>query len=377
MLLLIGLNELIVNGMIDSRVNNNNNNNNRNNFNEGEEKINLNSIGDWGDKDVIDYKISKWITEKYVDGILMLGDNFYPIGVKNEYDVQFKNIFQNGFRDLENDDKKIDYYVIAGNHDYYGNVTAELAYAKNNKHWNFPSLYYTKMFKSKSSKVKVFVVATDSWGLNGGDTILSYNPETGKTYIRSESILEEKVASGDVLPSVAELLKRKYTTQPKGLRSERKFDEVQYKWIEDQLSSDEAQSADWLIVLGHFPIYSCSKNEHGDTEHLIQRLLPLFEKYNVDAYLTGHDHILQHSKVGDINYFGSGAGGKKHKEIDSNHIGFISATTDTFGYMEHEFTSSYFSTTIFANIEGEKKQTHHYVIPKKTSRTKIIISETK
>ena len=48
----------------------------------------------------------------------------------------------------------------------------------------------------------------------------------------------------------------------------------------------------WLIVVGHYPIYS--SGEHGDISELKEYLLPLLLKYNVHAYFCGHDHISEH-----------------------------------------------------------------------------------
>lgn len=45
------------------------------------------------------------------------------------------------------------------------------------------------------------------------------------------------------------------------------------------------QTLKWLIVFGHYPIYSFG--EHGDTDELVQVLEPLFLKYNVSAYFCG------------------------------------------------------------------------------------------
>jgi hypothetical protein len=50
-------------------------------------------------------------------------------------------------------------------------------------------------------------------------------------------------------------------------------------------------SAPYLIVSGHFPVYSVA--EHGPTQCLVDRLRPLLHQYNATTYLCGHDHNLQ------------------------------------------------------------------------------------
>ena len=47
---------------------------------------------------------------------------------------------------------------------------------------------------------------------------------------------------------------------------------------------------------------------HGCTYELLEEVRPLLQKYNVDAYLSGHDHSLQHLAQNGVNYFVTGAG---------------------------------------------------------------------
>lgn len=55
------------------------------------------------------------------------------------------------------------------------------------------------------------------------------------------------------------------------------------------------KNVQWLLVFGHYPIFS--RGEHGDTDELVDLLEPLFLKYNVSAYFCGHDHITEHRKL--------------------------------------------------------------------------------
>ena len=48
--------------------------------------------------------------------------------------------------------------------------------------------------------------------------------------------------------------------------------------------------------------------EHGPTDTLVQKLKPLLEKYNVTAYMCGHDHNLQHITDSGVQYYVTGAG---------------------------------------------------------------------
>lgn len=60
---------------------------------------------------------------------------------------------------------------------------------------------------------------------------------------------------------------------------------IQTQWLESILSNNEQP---WTVVTMHYPIYSTKFGR--DNEELRVALQPLFEKYNVDIVLTGHDH---------------------------------------------------------------------------------------
>lgn len=66
----------------------------------------------------------------------------------------------------------------------------------------------------------------------------------------------------------------------------------QLQYIESELQKAAIDQPSWLIVAGHYPVFSAG--EHGDTNELKTYLLPLLQKYNVDAYMCGHDHISEH-----------------------------------------------------------------------------------
>lgn len=84
----------------------------------------------------------------------------------------------------------------------------------------------------------------------------------------------------------------------------------QMAWFEAALA---ASTAPWKIVVGHHPIYT--GGQHGDTHYLVKHVLPLLEKYGVQAYFNGHDHDLQHLQAGKINLFCTGGGSKPRQQI--------------------------------------------------------------
>lgn len=87
----------------------------------------------------------------------------------------------------------------------------------------------------------------------------------------------------------------------------------QYKWLEAELSSNEATSSDWLIVISHVPSYVAGSQEFfiGCKENLV----PLFEKYGVDLSISGHTHGYERGSVNNVNYIvTAGGGGAQNKK---------------------------------------------------------------
>ncbi|KAJ1399923.1 Metallo-dependent phosphatase-like [Sesbania bispinosa] len=76
-------------------------------------------------------------------------------------------------------------------------------------------------------------------------------------------------------------------------------------------------NAKWKIVVGHHAIRSAGY--HGDTEELVKQLLPILEANNVDLFMNGHDHCLQHisSLNSAIQFLTSGGGSKAWRGVVS------------------------------------------------------------
>ncbi|GFO04675.1 tartrate-resistant acid phosphatase type 5 [Plakobranchus ocellatus] len=224
--------------------------------------------------------------------VFELGDNFYFNGVKDVTDPRFKQTFEDVYTA---DSLQVPWYLIAGNHDHYGNVTAQIQYSKLSKRWNFPDYYYYKEFAIPGSSKMLGVVFIDT-------ILLCGNTE------------EDGLA-----------------TQPDN-KYDRLQAEEQWNFINKTLQKSKA---DYLLVAGHFPVYSIA--EHGPTQCLVEKLQPMLDKYNVNGYLCGHDHNLQHLQVkssrgNTIDYYLSGMA--NFVDFRKDHMGDVPAGSLKFHYAD-------------------------------------------
>lgn len=77
-------------------------------------------------------------------------------------------------------------------------------------------------------------------------------------------------------------------------------------WLEDDLKSDANQNARFTFLFIHRPPY-CERWVDGD-EFLRNNLVPLMEKYGVDACFSGHTHEYERGYMNGIYYCVTGGG---------------------------------------------------------------------
>jgi tartrate-resistant acid phosphatase type 5 len=222
-------------------------------------------IGDWGrwgrtDQMQVATQMGVACQEAAASFIISLGDNFYDYGVTSVNDPLWEESFE---RVYIAQSLQAPWYAILGNHDYCGNCDAQLDYAKTHPRWNMPARYYSQVHDiGPATKLEIFYIDTNPF-------VVAY---------KTDSRMSKNVLTQD---SAAQL-----------------------RWLEKGLAASTAQ---WKLVMGHHPIYS-SGLAHGNQPELIEQLLPLLQKYKVQAYFAGHDHDLEHLKVGDLDLIVSGAG---------------------------------------------------------------------
>jgi predicted phosphodiesterase len=260
------------------------------------------TIGDWGNPSISLSKIiNKYADKKKPNFLCALGDNFYPFGVKNTNDSLWISNYSNLFT---SNNLFCPWYVILGNHDYFRNPSAQINYylEKKDIRWIMPSKYYN-IVKEIDNKI-IEIIALDT---------VTLCPDTSLNLLSNNIIKKENINNYE---------KNK-----------------QIKWFKNILKNSKA---DWLIVLGHYNLFSHGyRNINTEMYNIIK---PLLEKYNVDMYICGHCHNLQHLDCNDVNYIVSGSFSK------------TSILRDKLNYIYHKITftdsSKIVNTNFISNSNG-------------------------
>jgi 3',5'-cyclic AMP phosphodiesterase CpdA len=87
----------------------------------------------------------------------------------------------------------------------------------------------------------------------------------------------------------------------------------QVRWLEDDLQAH--QGADYRFVIAHHPPFTAVTRRQGNNPHMTA-LVPMFEKYHVNAAFFGHDHNYQHYLKNGIHYVVTGGGGAPLYDVD-------------------------------------------------------------
>ncbi|XWS34364.1 hypothetical protein CRYUN_Cryun21dG0032900 [Craigia yunnanensis] len=229
-------------------------------------------IGDWGRRGLhnqSEVALQMGIVgEKLdIDFVISTGDNFYDDGLTGVDDPAFHESFTDIYTAPS---LQKQWYNVLGNHDYRGNVEAQLS----------PVL--TKM-DSRWICLRSFI-------LNAGPEMAEFffvdtNPFVDKYFIDPKDHVYDWKA---ILP------RKNYI---KNLLME----------VESALRESIAK---WKIVVGHHTIKSAG--HHGNTDELAIHLLPILQAYDVDLYINGHEHCLEHisSTESPIQFLTSGGGSK-------------------------------------------------------------------
>ena len=142
------------------------------------------------------------------------------------------------------------WYPICGNHEYRGNTQAVLDYAKVSRRWEMPAKYYTKVLEDDGVTVRLVFVDTTP-------------------------MIEKYRKDADKYPDAG-----------------REDIQKQLAWL-DQTLADAKE--DWVIVIGHHPVYAQSTKSEKERTDMQKTLNAVLLKHpNVAMYVCGHIHNFQH-----------------------------------------------------------------------------------
>lgn len=149
----------------------------------------------------------------------------------------------------------ISWLPILGNHEYRGSTQAVLDYRNVSRRWEMEGRYYTKVYDDNGVSIRLVLIDT--------------TPLINRYH---NSITYPDVDSQDI--------------------------DTQLKWIDKTLN--EAKE-DWVIVVGHHPMYAQTKKDEIEQKDMQARLLPILQRYKekVAMYVCGHIHNFQHIRRGN------------------------------------------------------------------------------
>lgn len=202
------------------------------------------------------------------EAILALGDVHHFNGVASVNDPLWRTNFEDIYSHPE---LMIDWFPVLGNHEYRGNTQAVMDYSMVSRRWMSGERYYSRTFVKKG--VSVRVVFLDTTPLIG----------------RYQKEVEEypDACKQDV--------------------------DGQLRWLEKTLTE---ATDDWVIVVGHHPIYAETSKNKEERDDMQACLLPILKSHkNVSLYVCGHIHNFQHIKMqgDDIDYVVNSAGALARK----------------------------------------------------------------
>ena len=151
------------------------------------------------------------------------------------------------------------WYPMLGNHEYRGNTQAVIDYSQVSRRWMMPARYYSRSFTDDGVSIRFVMI--------------------------------------DTTPLID-----KYRNDPETYPDAVKQDmERQLQWLDSTLTAAKEQ---WVVVIGHHPIYAETGKSTSERTDMQARVEPILRRHHVDIYACGHIHNFQHLRAAgsDIDY---------------------------------------------------------------------------
>ncbi|GAB5557846.1 MAG: metallophosphoesterase [Schleiferiaceae bacterium] len=233
-----------------------------------EDGLNFYVLGDWGRQGYYHQKELAEMMQKVgaqveAEFIISTGDNFYDNGVASVDDPQWTYSFEEVYM---GNHLQVPWYVVLGNHDYRGNVQAEIDYSSISRRWTMPSRYWFT------------------------DMEMEDDSDPSRFFFLDTSPFEDE-----------------YYTEKKYYQVAEQDSTAQLNWFKESLANTPDNV--WKICVGHHPLYTGGKRR-DDKNYVRGHLEPSMDESKVDVYFCGHEHDIQHIKKDGhpTHHFVSGAG---------------------------------------------------------------------
>ena len=187
-----------------------------------------------------------------IEFVVAAGDVHHFEGVRSVQDPLWMTNYELIY---SHPDLMLPWYPILGNHEYRGNTQAVLDYSNVSARWQMPSRYYTKVIEEDGTTIRLVMIDTSS-------LLDKYREDTAKYPDACKQDMDKQLA-----------------------------------WIDSVLA---VAREDWVMVVGHHPIYADTDKDESERSDMQKRVDSLLRKHdNVDMYVCGHIHNFQHIRKSD------------------------------------------------------------------------------
>lgn len=205
------------------------------------------------------------------EAVLALGDVHHFYGVASTTDPLWMTNYESIYTHPE---LMIPWLPILGNHEYRGNTQAVLDYSHVSRRWMMEGRYYSKVFsEEEDGKVSVRIIFLDTTPM-----IERYHHSTTYPDVDGQNVV------------------------------------TQLEWLDHTLDN---ATEDWVVVVGHHPVYAQTGKDIIEQLDMQRNLLPILDKHRqkVAMYVCGHIHNFQHIRRGNdgIDFVVNSAGALARK----------------------------------------------------------------
>lgn len=237
-----------------------------------DDKLNIYVANDLGRNGYYDQKpiaelMGEMAEEVGPECVVAAGDVHHFEGVRSTQDPLWMSNYELIYTHPE---LMIDWFPVCGNHEYRGSTQAVLDYTNISRRWTMPARYYTRTFDEEGTTLRI-------------------------VWLDTTPLIDKYRKESDKYPDAC-----------------RQAIDPQLQWLDSVLT---AAKEDWVVVVGHHPIYAETPKEESERLDLQRRLDPILRKHKVDMYVNGHIHNFQHVRAqgSDIDYVTNSSGSLSRK----------------------------------------------------------------